>query len=70
MRTTTALSVRSFFRQHFFSLQSLILRQIQPSPDECRVNIEVRNLDAWYSAFHVSMGEKLYLNLESRVRIW
>jgi putative endopeptidase len=40
------------------------------SPDECRVNIEVRNLDAWYSAFHVMAGEKLYLNPESRVRIW
>ncbi|MGA7928373.1 MAG: M13 family metallopeptidase [Candidatus Sulfotelmatobacter sp.] len=40
------------------------------SPDECRVNIEVRNLDAWYPAFHVSTGEKLYLNPESRVSIW
>jgi putative endopeptidase len=40
------------------------------SPDECRVNIEVRNLDAWYSAFHVRAGEKLYLNPESRVSIW
>jgi putative endopeptidase len=40
------------------------------SPDECRVNIEVRNLDTWYSAFHVTAGEKLYLTPESRVRIW
>jgi len=40
------------------------------SPDECRVNVEVRNLDAWYSAFHVSVGEKLYLSPERRVNIW
>jgi len=40
------------------------------SPDECRVNIEVRNLDTWYSAFHVRAGEKLYLNPENRVSIW
>jgi putative endopeptidase len=40
------------------------------SPDECRVNIEVRNLDTSYSAFHVGAGEKLYLNPESRVSIW
>ena len=29
-----------------------------------------RNLDAWYEAFHVSPGEKLYLAPEERVRIW
>jgi len=40
------------------------------SPDECRVNIEVRNLDAWYSAFHVDAGQKPYVNPESRVSIW
>lgn len=40
------------------------------SPDECRVNMAVRNVDGWYSAFDVLPGEKLYLNPESRVRIW
>jgi putative endopeptidase len=30
----------------------------------------VRNADAWYEAFDVRPGEKLYLAPESRVRIW
>ena len=30
----------------------------------------VRNLDAWYDAFSVRPGQKLYLPAEQRVRIW
>jgi predicted metalloendopeptidase len=30
----------------------------------------VRNLDAWYEAFGVKPGDKLYLPPEKRVRIW
>ena len=30
----------------------------------------VRNIDAWYSAFTVKPGEKLYLTPKDRVRIW
>ncbi|GAB3436842.1 M13 family metallopeptidase [Massilia solisilvae] len=30
----------------------------------------VRNLDAWYKAFDVKPGEKLYLPPEQRVRVW
>ncbi len=30
----------------------------------------MRNLDAWYDAFNVSPGQKLYLPPERRVRIW
>jgi len=30
----------------------------------------VRNIDAWYSAFDVKPGEKLYLAAPNRVRIW
>jgi putative endopeptidase len=30
----------------------------------------VRNIDAWYGAFEVQPGEKLYLGPEERVRIW
>ena len=40
------------------------------SPDECRVNIEVRNLDAWYTAFGVKKGERNYLDPENRVSLW
>lgn len=31
---------------------------------------EVRNIDAWYAAFNVQAGEKLYLAPADRVRIW
>jgi putative endopeptidase len=40
------------------------------SPAEFRVNGVVRNLDAWYEAFGVKPGDKLYLPPEKRVRIW
>jgi putative endopeptidase len=30
----------------------------------------VRNLDAWYAAFAVKPGEKLYLEPDDRVRVW
>ena len=30
----------------------------------------VRNIDAWYAAFDVKPGEKLYLAPPDRVRIW
>jgi predicted metalloendopeptidase len=32
--------------------------------------LTVRNLDAWYGAFDVKPGDKLYLSPEQRVRIW
>jgi putative endopeptidase len=40
------------------------------SPRMFRVNGVVRNLDAWYQAFGVKPGEKLYVAPEERVRIW
>jgi predicted metalloendopeptidase len=39
------------------------------APDEYRADT-VRNLDAWYKAFDVKPGEKLYLAPDARVRIW
>jgi len=39
------------------------------SPSEYRTDA-VRNIDAWYPAFQVKEGEKLYLKPEERVRIW
>jgi putative endopeptidase len=39
------------------------------APDEYRADT-VRNLDAWYEAFGVQPGEKLYLSPDQRVRIW
>ena len=39
------------------------------APSEYRTDT-VRNTDAWYPAFQVKEGEKLYLSPEQRVRIW
>jgi putative endopeptidase len=40
------------------------------SPPEFRVNGTVRNMDAWYEAFAVQPGDKLYLPPSERVHIW
>jgi putative endopeptidase len=39
------------------------------APSEYRAST-VRNIDAWYAAFNVQAGEKLYLAPGQRVRIW
>jgi endothelin-converting enzyme/putative endopeptidase len=40
------------------------------SPPYYRVNGIVRNIDAWYAAFDVKPGDKLYLAPAERVHIW
>jgi len=40
------------------------------SPNQYRVNGVVRNVDAWYQAFDVKPGDKLYLPAAERVHIW
>ena len=40
------------------------------SPRQFRVNGPARNIDAWYEAFGVKAGEKLYVAPAERVRIW
>ena len=40
------------------------------SPPMARANGAPHNIDAWYSAFDVKPGEKLYLAPEDRVKIW
>jgi putative endopeptidase len=40
------------------------------SPAMFRVNGILRNVDAWYAAFDVKPGDKLYLPPEQRVHIW
>jgi putative endopeptidase len=62
------------FAQRWRKLQSeaALRRQIQTdshSPGEYRSDT-VRNVDAWYDAFKVAPGDKLYLKLADRVRIW
>ena len=39
------------------------------APAEYRADT-VRNLDAWYGAFSVKPGQKLYLSPADRVRMW
>ena len=52
--------------------EQALRRQIttnEHAPDAYRV-ATVRNLDAWYTAFDVQSGQKLYLTPASRVRVW
>lgn len=52
--------------------ESTLRRQVmtdEHSPGQYR-SATVRNLDAWYEAFHVQPGQKLYLAPDERVRIW
>jgi putative endopeptidase len=49
-------------------LRQIVMSDEHP-PDEFAV-YTVRNLDAWYAAFDVRPGDKLYLAPADRVRIW
>ncbi|MCP1231082.1 M13 family metallopeptidase [Acetobacter indonesiensis] len=40
------------------------------SPPQARVNIPMHNIDAWYKAWDVKAGDKLYLTPKERVKIW
>ncbi|MBI3676007.1 MAG: M13 family metallopeptidase [Proteobacteria bacterium] len=40
------------------------------SPRMFRVNGPMRNIDAWYAAFGVKPGDKLYIEPSKRVRLW
>jgi putative endopeptidase len=49
-------------------LRQLVMTNVH-SPDEFRP-ATARNLDAWYAAFDVKPGDKLYLAPRDRVRVW
>jgi putative endopeptidase len=54
------------------SREAALRRQVmtdEHAPAQFRADT-VRNIDAWYSAFDVQPGEKLYLPPPDRVRIW
>jgi putative endopeptidase len=40
------------------------------SPAEFRVNGTLRNVDAWYEAFAVTEGQKMFIAPENRAKIW
>ncbi|HEY0115385.1 MAG TPA: M13 family metallopeptidase [Allosphingosinicella sp.] len=50
-------------------LRTVVLTD-EHSPPALRVNGIVRNMDAWYRAFDIRPGNRLYLPPEQRVRIW
>jgi putative endopeptidase len=50
-------------------LREIVMSDVH-SPSRFRVNGPLPNIDAWYPAFDVTPGEKLYLAPEERVRIW
>ena len=69
--------------QRFFLAHAQVWRAIQRedalrnqlltdphSPPAARGTIPEQNMDAWYMAFGVKEGDKLYLKPEERVRIW
>jgi len=62
------------FAQRWRRLQreAALRRQVKTdthAPGEYRSDT-VRNVEAWYKAFHVVPNDKLYLKPEDRVRIW
>jgi endothelin-converting enzyme/putative endopeptidase len=56
-------------KQREGALRSQLLTN-EHSPAKYRVNGVVRNVDAWYKAFHVQPGDKMYLPPEQRVHVW
>jgi putative endopeptidase len=61
-----AQSWRSKMRPEF---QRVLLATDGHAPDQYRADT-VRNLDAWYTAFNIQPGRKLYLAPDARVRVW
>lgn len=61
-----AQSWRSKMRPEFLKV---LLTTDGHAPDQYRADT-VRNLDAWYQAFNIQPGRKLYLAPEARVRVW
>jgi putative endopeptidase len=63
----------SFGQNWRSKLREPLLRQLivadGHAPDEFRADT-VRNVDAWYAAFDVKQGQRLYLAPADRVRVW
>ncbi len=58
---------RTKFREG--ALREIVLSDVH-SPPYFRVNGTMPNIDAWYAAFAVQPGDKLYVKPEDRVTIW
>ena len=65
------LSWARVWRQKARDEEVIRLLAIDPhSPNEFRCNQIVRNLDEFYTAFHVSPADELWLDPAARIRIW
>ncbi len=51
-------------------IQAQLILTDPHSPGEARANGPIVNMDAWYDAFDVKEGEKLYKPKEKRTKIW
>jgi putative endopeptidase len=40
------------------------------SPNAQRVNAALPMIDAWYDAFNIKAGDKLYVPIDNRAHIW
>jgi len=40
------------------------------SPEQYRANAPVTNIDAWYAAFNVQPGDKMYKKPDDRIKVW
>ncbi|MDB5109609.1 MAG: family metallopeptidase [Mucilaginibacter sp.] len=40
------------------------------SPEQYRTNAPLTNIDAWYAAFNIQPGDKMYKKPENRIKIW
>ncbi|MDR3681825.1 MAG: M13 family metallopeptidase [Flavipsychrobacter sp.] len=40
------------------------------SPEELRCNVPISNMDAWYKAFNIQPGDKLYRPADARASVW
>ncbi|MDR3697977.1 M13 family metallopeptidase [Mucilaginibacter sp.] len=69
--------------QHFFLSWAQVWRSSQRpeaaaqriltdphSPEQFRANAPVTNIDAWYAAFNVKPGDKMYKKPEDRIKVW
>ena len=65
------LSYAQVWRQKYRdgALRELVMSD-EHSPSQFRVNGPLPNIDAWYAAFDVQPGDKLYIAPADRVRIW
>ena len=80
-RVTDTDYVRSQDREFFIAYAQTLRRKISEgamrtqvatndhAPEDYRADT-VRNLDAWYDAFDVRPGQRLYLEPSARVRVW